>query len=196
MNTLATGKIIALLFALLWQTLPAANDADAVDGPNVRVIRHGDGSKSVFTRSPDNKVITKKTYAGTRGTLALVTTYRNDSFGNPISCDITDGQGTKLYRVDYGYRKSDGQLVMERMFDCRVKRLDPRDPKQELPVQVVQYLIDAQGKRSKPIVTSTLKGGTFEEVYGDKTTAMDPKLFDGNKPVKPTRPGTRPPGTR
>ena len=37
---------------------------DAVDGPNVRVMRHDDGSRTIFTRSPDNRTLTKKTYTG------------------------------------------------------------------------------------------------------------------------------------
>jgi hypothetical protein len=191
MRTLATGKIIALLVALSWQPLTAANEAEAVDGPNVRVIRHGDGSRSVFTRSPDNKIVTKKTFVG--GNLSLITVYRLDSFGNPMECNIYDGQKNRLFEVDYGYRKSDGQLVMERMWDRRVKRFYPNNPTVEMPVQVVEYLIDAQGKRSMPIVTSTLPGKTFEEVYGSKTSAMDPTMFDAENGRKPAaRPGAKP----
>ncbi len=196
MRTLATGKFIVLLMVLIWQPLHAANEAEAVDGPNVRVVRHGDGSKSVFTRSPDNRIVTKKTFAGAGGALVLITVYRLDSFGNPQACTISDGQGILLYNVDYGYRKQDGQLVMERMWDCRVKRYYPKDPTKEMPVQVIEYLIDAQGKRSMPIVTSTLPGKTFEEVYGSKTSAMEPRLFDDAKPVKRTPPGRKPAGTR
>lgn len=194
MRTLATGKIIALLFALVWQALaaaPVAPESEAVDGPNVRVIRHGDGSKSVFTRSPDNRVITKKTFVG--GKLSLITVYRLDGMGNPHGCDISDGQGTRLYRVDYGYRKQDGQLVMERMWDCRTKRFYPKNPTVEMPVQVVEYLIDAQGKRSMPIVTSTLPGKTFEQVYGASTSAMDPTMFrEENAGGQAVKPGGKP----
>lgn len=191
MRPLATAKIIA--FALAASLLPcaAAPEADAVDGPNVRVIRHGDGSKSVFTRSPDNKTVTKKTYAGPGGTLSLVTIYRLDSMGNPLACDIYDGQRNRLFKVDYGYRKQDHQLVMERMWDCRVKRYYPNNPTVEMPVQVVEYLIDAQGNRSLPIVTSTLPGKTFEEVYGSKSSAMDPRMFDEGGKATPTAPANR-----
>ena len=196
MRTLATGKFIILLLVLIWQPLRAANEAEAVDGPNVRVVRHGDGSKSVFTRSPDNRIVTKKTFAAAGGALVLITVYRLDSFGNPQACNISDGQGILLYNVDYGYRKPDGQLVMERMWDCRVKRYYPNDPTKEMPVQVIEYLIDAQGKHSMPIVTSTLPGKTFEEVYGSKTSAMEPRLFDDAKPVKRTPPGRKPAGSR
>jgi hypothetical protein len=190
MRTLATWKIIALFLALVMQPLHAS-EADAVDGPNVRVIRHGDGSKSVFTRSPDNRVVVKKTFSA--GRLSLITEYRLDGLGNPMACNIYDGQKNRLFRVDYGYSKINGQLVMERMWDCRVKRYYPKNPTVEMPVQVVEYLIDAQGKRSMPIVTSTLPGKTFEEVYGSKTSAMDPKMFDEGNPGKP---GGKPAGRR
>jgi hypothetical protein len=187
MRTLATAKIITLILALAWQPLGAEPnpEAEAVDGPNVRVIRHGDKSRSVFTRSPDNKVITKKTFVG--GKLSLITVYRLDSFANPLACQIYDGQRVLLYEVDYGYRKQDRQLVMERMWDRRVKRYYPNNPTVEMPVQVVEYLIDAQGRRSVPIVTSTLPGMTFEQVYGSNTSAIDPKLFKEDEVAKPAR---------
>ena len=196
MRTLATWKIIALFLALVMQPLHAASEVDAVDGPNVRVIRHGDGSKSVFTRSPDNKVVVKKTFSAAGGRLSLITEYRLDGLGNPMACNIYDGQKNRLFRVDYGYSKLNGQLVMERMWDCRVKRYFPKNPTVEMPVQVVEYLIDAQGKRSMPIVTSTLPGKTFEEVYGSKTSAMDPKMFDEGNPGKPAGPTRKPAGGR
>ena len=48
-----------------------------------------------------------------------------DSNSNPVSCTIYDGANNLLFKVSYGYRKSDGQLVEERMFDARNKRVDP-----------------------------------------------------------------------
>ena len=48
----------------------------------------------------------------------MLTIYPMDSNGNPIGCKISDGQNSLLFKVA-GYRKSDGQLVEERMFDAR-----------------------------------------------------------------------------
>lgn len=174
-------RVLAAAVGLL--VLPAcalAQDEVVIHGPNVRVIKHVDGSESTLTRSPDQKVITKRTTKG--GRLVIVTVYRLHANGNLLACDIFDGQKTRLYRVDYGYRKVDGQLVMERMFDCRVRRVWKNHPELEKPVRIVEYLIDAQGKASKPLVRNHLEGDTFERDYGAPNSAIDPKIFDETKP--------------
>ena len=107
-----------LTLAILAFSLPTLNAGeagfDAVDGPNVRVMRNDDGSRTVFTRSPDNKVLTKKTFTAS-GALFLVTIYRMDANGNPMNCKIFDGQKNEMFKSRYGYRKSDGLLVEEQM---------------------------------------------------------------------------------
>jgi len=190
MKLLATWKMLWLLFALGWLPLYAAGDLDAVDGPNVRVMQHKDGSKTIFTRSPNNQVLTKKTYSAA-GRLTLITVYRMDAGGNPISCKIYDGQKNELFKVSYGYRKSDGQLVMEQMWDSRVRRTNPKKPEEEMPVQIVRYVIDPQGKRSAPIVYNMLPGKTFEEIYGSNTS-VQANPFQGDKPPKPVNPRAKP----
>ncbi len=191
MKALATWKIILLVLALALPPLHGASELEAVDGPNVRVMQHKDGSKTIFTRSPNNQVLTKKTYS-TAGRLTLITIYRMDASGNPISCKIYDGQKNELFKVSYGYRKSDGQLVMEQMWDSRVKRTNPKNPSEEMPVQVVRYVIDAQGKRSAPIVFNLLPGKTFEEIYGSKSSALESNPFQGDIPSKPVNPKAKP----
>jgi len=148
---------------------------DAVEGPNVRVMRHEDGSRSVFTRSPDARTLTKKTYTG-QGALFLVTIYRMDAQGNPLNCKIYDGQKNEMFKSRYGYRKTDGQLLEEQMFDSRVKRIDPNTG-EEMPVRRFIYTYDALGNRSAPISITLTPGKTAEEVYG-KPTAPDSDLFD------------------
>jgi hypothetical protein len=149
---------------------------DAVDGPNVRVMRHDDGSRTIFTRSPDNRTLTKKTYTA-NGALFLVTIYRMDANGNPMNCKIYDGQKTEMFKSRYGYRKSDGLLVEEQMFDSRVKRIDPNSG-EEMPVRRFIYTYDALGNRSAPISITLTPGKTAEEVYG-APSAPDMNLFDG-----------------
>lgn len=149
---------------------------DSVDGPNVRVMRHDDGSRTVFTRSPDSRTLTKKTYTG-NGALFLVTIYRMDAHGNPMNCKIYDGQRTEMFKSRYGYRKSDGLLVEEQMFDSRVKRLDPNTG-EEMPVRRFIYTYDALGNRSAPISITLTPGKTAEEVYG-APSALDVNPFDG-----------------
>ena len=157
-----------------------ASDVDSVDGPNVRFMRHEDGSKVIFNRSPDNKTLTKKTYSP-NGPLTMLTTYKMDANGNPLGCKIRDGQNQELYKVSYGYHKKTGQLVQEKMYDARTKRL-AKDGVTEMPVQLVVYLYDAEGKRSAPIVYNLLPGKTFEQVFGVKSSALDKNPFkDGER---------------
>lgn len=183
MNPLATWKTLLLAAVCSSVVCGAQNqggDLDAVDGPNVRVLRHEDGSRTMFTRTPDNKTLIKKKFSG-NGVLTMLTVYRMDVNQNPLSCKIYDGQNNCMFKVSYGYRKSDGQLVEERMFDARAKRRDPNTGK-EMPVQVVKYVYDAEGNRSAPLVYNLLPGKTFEEVFGVKSSALETNPFrDGGQ---------------
>jgi len=194
MDALATWKILAVAVGLL--VSPCGNaqqpdkDFDAVDGPNVRVMRHQDGSRTLFSRAPDSKTLTKRKFAA-NGVLSMLTVYRMDSNANPIGCRIYDGRKQLLFKVSYGYRRSDGQLVEERMFDARVVRKDPETGK-EMPIQRVCYVYDAQGKRSAPIVFNLLPGKTFEEVFGVKSSALETNPFKDD--AGPVNPNARPVG--
>jgi hypothetical protein len=179
MNTLATWKTCAaaLLATAVWASAQMPSpEFNAVDGPNVRVMRHEDGARTLFTRTPDNRTLTKKKFSA-NGVLIMLTVYRMDSGGNPIGCRISDGQGNLLFKVSYGYRKSDGQLVEERMFDARVVRRDPNTGK-EMPIQRICYVYDAQGNRSAPIIYNLLPGKKFEEVFGVPTSALETNPFN------------------
>lgn len=196
MSFLANWKIsnplLAVLSALCLCLQVKGNELEAVDGPNVRVMRHDDGSRTLFTRTPDNRSLTKKKF-NANGVLVMMTNYRMDSNRNPVSCKIYDGANNLLYKVSYGYRKSDGQLVEERMFDARTKRLDPNTGV-EMPVQRVCYVYDAQGNRSAPIVYNLLPGKTFEEVFGVKSSALDVNPFKEETGKAPANPNARPVG--
>jgi hypothetical protein len=137
-------------------------------------MRHDDGSRTIFSRSPDARTLTKKTYTE-NGALFLVTIYRMDAQGNPMNCKIYDGQKNEMFKSRYGYRKSDGQLVEEQMFDSRVKRIDPNTG-EEMPVRRFIYTYDALGNRSAPISITLTPGKTAEEVYG-KPTVLDVDPF-------------------
>jgi hypothetical protein len=193
MHRLAIWKILALLATLLSGVVRAEVDAgfEDVDGPNVRVVRHADGSRTRFTRTPDSRTLTKKKY-GPEGKLIMVTIYRMDTSNNPIGCKIYDGLNNMLFKVSYGYHKDLGRLVEERMFDARVKRTDP-DTGKEMPVQVVKYVYDADGNRSAPMVFNLLPGKSYEEVFGEKSTMYDKNPFQeeqrdlGNPKSRPLR---------
>lgn len=198
MNRIATWKILVTCLVALTGTSgsvsaeeanQAANEFELVEGPNVRVTRQKDGSKTYFIRTPDNLTLTKKTFTS-NGNLCLVTIYRMDSNGNPLGCKILDGQKTELFKVSYGYHKTNGRLLEERMFDCRVRRINPATGG-ELPVQRVIYLYDAQGKRSAPIALNLLPGKTFEEVYGSPGSALESNPFAEEAPKKQANPKAR-----
>ncbi len=175
MNLLATCKIGVLAVGLL-ASLPArADELEAVDGPNVRTMKHEDGSRTVFIRSPDSRVLTKKTFMN--GVVTMVTTYWMDASGNPTGCKIHDGQKQELFKVKYGYNKFNGLLEREVMFDSRVKRINPAD-NTELPVQIIAYIYDAEGKRSAPIVYNLLPGKKMEDVFGVKSSALESNPFN------------------
>ncbi|MGA0844956.1 MAG: hypothetical protein ACO3RV_00315 [Luteolibacter sp.] len=198
MSQSATIKSIALML-LLGVFSASARPSDAsfndVDGPNVRVLRHQDGSRTHFTRTPDNRTLTKRRYSA-NGVLIMLTVYRMDANGNPVACRISDGQGQTLFKVSYGYRKSDGQLVEERMFDARTIRKDPHTGK-EMPIQRICYIYDEQGNRSAPIVYNLLPpkaGQSFEELFGTKSSALEQNPFRENKGA--VNPNARPVGER
>lgn len=189
MQRLAIGKsaFCAVAAAMVWFT-PAHGQARAqqpatpqfeAEGPNVRVMRHPDGSTTRFTRTSDNRTLTKRKLSA-NGVLTMVTIYRMDEHGNPVGCQIFDGKNQRLFKVSYGYRKSDGQLVEERMFDARVTRRDPHTG-QEMPVQRICYVFDAQGNRSAPIVINlkppTKGEPSFEEIFGIKSSALETNPF-------------------
>lgn len=186
MNFLTIRKwLVALVFASTSLSGLADEDFNKVDGPNVRVMRNEDGSRTLFLRSPDNRTLTKKTFTA-NGVLEVVTVYRMDANENPLSCKIYDGLKQELFKVSYGYRKSDGQLVEERMFDSRVKRLE-KDGKTEMPVRRFLYTYDGQGKRSRGQAITFLEGKTADDVY--RKGAVEPD--NPFKPSTPTNPNKR-----
>ena len=190
---------IATLVVTILCTLPQWATAQAnttksylekweADGPNVRIMRHQDGSRTEFRRSPDDRTLTKK-MTGTNGAIKMVTIYRLDKNGNPRGCQIYDGKSTLLYKVSYGYHKTTGLLVAEDMFDARVKYLD-KDGK-EMPVRRMYYTYDAQGNRSKAQAFVNIKGRMAEDVYKKaKTTYPDENPFK----AETTNPRGRPVG--
>lgn len=180
MNPLTILKAcIAVFLGLALPALAVDQDYNATDGPNVRVLRQQDGSKTVFTRSPDNLTLTKKTFSP-NATLELITVYRTDANGNPLSCKIFDGQKVEIYKVSYGYRKNDGKLVEERMFDSRVKRRDPATG-QEMPVRRMVYTYDADGKRSKPMAITLIPGAKADDVYRKTSPSFEANPFQDEK---------------
>lgn len=153
-----------------------------VQGPYASVKTNKDGSREYFSRTRDMRSITKQTKSAD-GTLRLTTVYRLSPQGNPLTCDIFDGKGTRLFKSRYGYDPKPGltygKLVEEQMFDARVKRTD--ESGREIPVRRFLYTYDAQGNRNAPISITIVPGKTAEEVFGPSALEFDP--FDAGKPA-------------
>jgi hypothetical protein len=172
-------KNLGLMMALICfahHSCAAEAGFDEVDGPNVRVMRHEDGGRTIFSRSPDQRTLVKRTFGANR-VLTMVTVYRMDEFGNPLSCRIYDGQRQELYKGSYGYHRETGQLVEERLFDARVKRIDPATGA-EMPVRRFIYTYDAQGNRNHPIAINLLPGKSAEELFNIGPSALEANPFD------------------
>ena len=171
-----------------------------MDAPknNVRIMHNEDGTYTEFRRSPDERIIERRTYGDRPGgggdrVLHMLIVYRKDAFGKLRSGIVYDGAGTKLYRIVYGYHKRDGNLVAEDMFDARVKRTktmtDPETKKpfeQEYPVRYLRYRYDAQGRQMKPIVICLPAGKRAEELFGKEGSShADPWEKSNNSTINP-----------
>ena len=91
-----------------------------------------------------------------------------DPHGNPTGCKIYDGQKNEMYKTSYGYRKSDGQLVEERMFDSRVKRIDP-DTGLLARIENREAIVEVFDMGSLPPMEGPVKGD-----QADAVTEEDP----------------------
>lgn len=190
-RTLVTAAV--LLVGIVHADVPGLE----VQGPYSSLKRNKDGSYEEFSRTHDMRTITKKT-KGPDHTLRLTTVYRLSVQGNPLTCDIFDGQGKRLFKSRYGYDPKPGltfgKLVEEQMFDARVKRLNPKNG-EEMPVRRFLYTYDAQGNRLAPISITTIPGKSADEVFGPTSLDYDP--FDGQTPENtPVNPRSKPVGGR
>lgn len=170
-----------LLFLLI---LPLSLSAQVpgeweAQGANVRVMRHQDGSRTVYRRTPGQKTLVKKN-VGTNGKIRTVTHYHMDEKGNPRACKIYDSANKLLYKVKYAYQISTGRLVAERMLHG--SKLDPKTG-QPLVASETRYTYDAHGNRSKPITYTFVKGKTAEELFGRQSSqsTFPEKTFEDQK---------------
>ncbi|BDS08257.1 hypothetical protein NT6N_32970 [Oceaniferula spumae] len=162
-------------------SMPQAVQAQAKadnEAQNVRIMRNEDGSFTEFRKSADDRVIERRTYGDRNGgngdrVLRMTIIYRKDKHGKLRSGKIHDGTGKVLYRVVYGYHKTNGKLVAEDMFDARMKRGETiTDPKtnqavfKEKPVRCLRHRYDAQGRQLKPIVVCAPAGLMAEKLFG------------------------------
>lgn len=118
--------------------------------PNIITELMDDGTRILWIRDTSGRTLNQYNFASD-GTLSLRAIYRIDASGSPLTCNIIDGQKTELFKVRYGYRKSDGMLVEEQIFDSRLKRLDGEG--RELPVRRIFHVVDtATGKPKRELI--------------------------------------------
>lgn len=191
-------KAISILFL----ALVAASDGRADDdlweskGPHVRIKKNDqDGSHVVFERSPDDRRLVKTT-KNENGEVKMRATYTRNEKGFLTYGQIHDGQGTLIYRVQYGYDRATGRLIAEQMFDARVKNYYPLPIKDdegqliEMPVRRVYYFYDAEGNQSKAMSLVPRDGATAEEAFRKTKKPLD--LYGEEPGFNPETQSTRP----
>jgi hypothetical protein len=107
---------------------------------DVRVVKNSDGSRDVYIRS-GNGFITRHRF-GTDATLFSRSAYRVDEAGNPMTCRIYDPDGKEAAKVLYGYRRNNGKLAEERVFNSRTKVVDQTG--KEVPMYRMIYQEDGE----------------------------------------------------
>ncbi len=142
MKSLPSTLLMTLAACFL---LPAAfaQSPDLIheDRDMVRVMRHPDGTKSVYKRQANWKGMRCATYTAS-GKLAAINDYTEGRYGQLVGCIIYNDRREVIYKVSYGY-DAQARLIEERMFTTKGKL-----------VQRVIYRYDAEGNRSKPLIIS------------------------------------------
>lgn len=189
---------ISILFAATtsFALLQADEDLWESKGPHVRIKKNDqDGSHVVFERSPDDRSLVKTTKTA-NGDVKMRATYTRNPQGFLTVGQIHDGQGTLLYRVQYGYERETGRLIVEQMFDAQEKRYYPAEFRDEngnrveMPIRRVYYFYDAEGNQSKAMSLVPRPGRKAEEVF--RKTKKTLALYGEEESFDPKTQSTRP----
>jgi len=180
-------KLITTFLATIVAFAPvhAEDDLWESKGPHVRIKRNDqNGSYIVFERSPDDRLLVKTT-KDQNDKVKMVAKYRRNPKGFLSAGEIYDGQGTKIWRVTYGYHAETALLVAENMYDARVKNYYPPEIRDangnrvEMPIRRVYYFYDADGNQSKAISLVPNPGKTAKDVFNKTKKPLD--LFGEEK---------------
>ena len=123
------------------RTVTVVKQVEAADA-DVRLVKNPDGSRDVYVRSKDARTIDRYRLEISDGNDFARFIYRLDGDGNLLSSKILNPSGEEMFKISYGYRKADGRLVEERMFDCRSKHLDAAGKEQ--PIQRIMHMPDGE----------------------------------------------------
>lgn len=103
------------------------NLGELAKDPDVRTELKNDETYTLWTRriTEDGSLVNQYQFeAG--GEVSLKTIHRLNQNGSPLSSKIFDEKNNELFKISYGYRRSDGMLVEERIFDSQNEKLDNR----------------------------------------------------------------------
>lgn len=122
-------------------------DMSAASGSNVRWMDGENGTRMVYELGSDKKKLSKRVLR-LDGTTEYTASYWLGNTGQILGCKIGNADGKPLYNVLYGYRKSDGKLVEERIFDAAKGKPETRDQ----AVCRVRYVADRDGTTRVPVI--------------------------------------------
>lgn len=147
------GIMSVALSALVSVACAQSDEVMKDTGDIVRVMRHPDGTRSIYQRQQGWRGMRCSTYTAS-GRLAAVSDYTEGEYGQLVGCIIYDHTKRNIiYKVAYGY-DSRARLVEERMYSHPQGKL----------VQRVMYKYDASGNRSKPLIVSLNTSGPSTEI--------------------------------
>lgn len=152
MKKLSLYVYLLMVMAMVMPVCAQSPDLIDEDRDLVRVMRHPDGSRSVYKRQAGWRGMRCATYTAS-GKLAAINDYTEGRYGQLVGCIIYDSKRQPIYKVAYGY-DSNARLIEERMFSHPEGKL----------VQRVIYKYDASGNRSKPLIISLNTGGGAQTV--------------------------------
>ncbi len=169
--------LLAACVLAAFAALPAAYaqspDLANEDRDMVRVMRHPDGTRSVYKRQSNQRGMRCATYTSS-GKLAAINDYTEGRYGQLAGCIIYNSKREPIYKVSYGY-DSQARLVEERMYTAGSGKL----------VQRVIYRYDASGNRSKPLIVSlgseVAGAGEITPTSVDDINAINQGLRNGNR---------------
>lgn len=119
--------------------------------PNVRIGLVHDRTYVLWTRVPtENGSVLTQYHFEVSGGISFKSVHRVDLQGSPQGSRIFNETDREILKVSYGYRKSDGRLVEERIFDSQEKRVD--DEGKEEPVRRVVHSFDVGGSLTSEIL--------------------------------------------
>lgn len=181
---------ILLLISALMLTFSGACHAQFSKKKVAQVKRNADGTITELEQL-DKRTIERRTRAEQKGgngvgIISARTIYTKDDNSVLRQAIIYDGAGNTLFKIRYGYHRTNGRLICEELYDAQAQRVNEKG--QVIPLQRLYYKYDPHGNRSKPFAITTTKKGKVEE-YQSWSKHIKDRLkkhnFDEDAPLLP-----------